>query len=114
MLVALGALVVNTAMIGTMFRYLTAAQATWQMVRVGAVAAGMGFTVLQLAGTTIVARLLSGAQGVYGTFASVLAVTAWISLHAAIALFAAEVNAVLTEGQVESDRNATDFGEVPR
>ena len=113
-LVALGALVVNTAMIGTMFRYLTAAQATWQMVRVGAVAAGMGFTVLQLAGTTIVARLLSGAQGVYGTFASVLAVTAWISLHAAIALFAAEVNAVLTEGQVESDRNATDFGEVPR
>ena len=113
-LVALSALVVNTAMIGTMFRYLTAAQATWQMVRVGAVAAGMGFTLLQLAGTTIVARLLSGAQGVYGTFASVLAVTAWISLHAAIALFAAEVNTVLTEDQVASRRNATDFGEITR
>ncbi len=113
-LVALSALVVNTAMIGTMFRYLTAAQATWQMVRVGAVAAGIGFTLLQLAGTTIVARLLSGAQGVYGTFASVLAVTAWISLHAAIALFAAEVNAVLTQDQVESGRNSTDFGEIPR
>ena len=113
-LVALSALVVNTAMIGTMFRYLTAAQATWQMVRVGAVAAGMGFTLLQLAGTTIVARLLSGAQGVYGTFASVLAVTAWISLHAAIALFAAEVNTVLTEDQVESRRNSTDFGEITR
>jgi len=113
-LVALSALVVNTAMIGTMFRYLTAAQATWQMVRVGAVTAGMGFTLLQLAGTTIVARLLSGAQGVYGTFASVLAVTAWISLHAAIALFAAEVNTVLTEDQVESRRNATDFGEITR
>lgn len=113
-LVALSALVVNTAMIGTMFRYLTAAQATWQMVRVGAVAAGIGFTLLQLAGTTIVARLLSGAQGVYGTFASVLAVTAWISLHAAIALFAAEVNTVLTEDQVESRRNATDFGEITR
>jgi len=113
-LVALSALVVNTAMIGTMFRYLTAAQATWQMVRVGAVAAGIGFTLLQLAGTTIVARLLSGAQGVYGTFASVLAVTAWISLHAAIALFAAEVNTVLTEDQVASRRNATDFGEITR
>ena len=113
-LVALSALVVNTAMIGTMFRYLTAAQATWQMVRVGAVAAGIGFTLLQLAGTTIVARLLSGAQGVYGTFASVLAVTAWISLHAAIALFAAEVNTVLTADQVESRRNATDFGEITR
>jgi len=113
-LVALSALVVNTAMIGTMFRYLTAAHATWQMVRVGAVAAGIGFTLLQLAGTTIVARLLSGAQGVYGTFASVLAVTAWISLHAAIALFAAEVNTVLTADQVESRRNATDFGEITR
>ena len=113
-LVALSALVVNTAMIGTMFRYLTAAQATWQMVRVGAVTAGIGFTLLQLAGTTIVARLLSGAQGVYGTFASVLAVTAWISLHAAIALFAAEVNTVLTEDQVASRRNATDFGEITR
>ncbi|MGA0035683.1 MAG: YihY/virulence factor BrkB family protein [Ilumatobacteraceae bacterium] len=91
--IALSAVVVNSAVIGTMFRYLTAAPATWKMVRFGAIAAGLGFTLLQLAGTNIVARLLSGAQGVYGTFASVLALTAWISLHATIALFSAEVNA---------------------
>jgi len=91
--IALSAVVVNSAVIGTMFRYLTAAPATWKMVRFGAIAAGVGFTLLQLAGTNIVARLLSGAQGVYGTFASVLALTAWISLHATIALFSAEVNA---------------------
>ncbi len=95
-LIALSAVVVNTAMIATMFRYLTAAQATLQMVRIGALVAGLGFTLLQLAGTTIVARLLAGAQGVYGTFASVLAVTAWISLHAAVALFSAELNAVIS------------------
>jgi membrane protein len=112
-LIALSAAVVNTAMIGTMFRYLTAAQATWQMVRVGAVAAGIGFTLLQLAGTTIVARLLAGAQGVYGTFASVLAVTAWISLHAAIALFSAEINAVLSRGGDASERHASDLDEIP-
>ena len=112
-LIALSAAVVNTAMIGTMFRYLTAAQATWQMVRIGAVAAGIGFTLLQLAGTTIVARLLAGAQGVYGTFASVLAVTAWISLHAAIALFSAEINAVLSRGGDASERHAPDLDEIP-
>ena len=112
-LIALSAAVVNTAMIGTMFRYLTAAQATWQMVRVGAVAAGIGFTLLQLAGTTIVARLLAGAQGVYGTFASVLAVTAWISLHAAIALFSAEINAVLSRRGDASERQAPDLDEIP-
>ena len=91
--IALSAVVVNSAVIGTMFRYLTAAPATWKMVRFGAIAAGLGFTLLQLAGTNIVARLLSGAQGVYGAFASVLALTAWISLHATIALFSAELNA---------------------
>ena len=112
-LIALSAVVVNTAMIGTMFRYLTAAQATWQMVRVGALAAGIGFTLLQLAGTTIVARLLAGAQGVYGTFASVLAVTAWISLHAAIALFSAEINAVLSRRGDASERQAPDLDEIP-
>jgi membrane protein len=111
-LIAASAVVVNTAMIGTMFRYLTATQATWQMVRVGTVAAGVGFTLLQLAGTTIVARLLAGAQGVYGTFASVLAVTAWISLHAAIALFSAEINAVLSRGDDASERNAPDLDEI--
>ena len=58
-LITLGTVAVNTAIIGTMFRYLTAAPATWNMVRVGAVLAGFGFTLLQFAGTSIVARLLS-------------------------------------------------------
>jgi membrane protein len=107
--IALGAVTVNSAVIGTMFRYLTAAPATWEMVRFGSISAGLGFTLLQLAGTSIIARLLSGAQGVYGTFASVLALTAWISLHATIALFSAELNATRHRLQASSNGDTTDL-----
>ena len=111
-LITLGTVAVNTAIIGTMFRYLTAASATWKMVRAGAVLAGFGFTLLQFAGTSIVARLLSGAQGVYGTFASVLALTAWISFHAAITLFAAEINAVRVRTQSSSNGETPDLNNI--
>jgi membrane protein len=93
-LIALGGATVNVIMVGSMLRYLTAATATWHMVWRGAVLAGLAYTALQLVGTTVVARLLAGAQGVYGAFASVLAITGWLSIHASISLYAAEVNAV--------------------
>ena len=95
-----------------MFRYLTAAPATWNMVSAGAFLAGFGFTLLQFAGTSIVARLLSGAQGVYGAFASVLALTAWISFHAAITLFAAEINAIRFRTQASSNGETPDLDDV--
>lgn len=94
-LIALGGAVVNVIMVGSMLRYLTAADATWPAVWRGAVLAGLAYTALQLVGTTVVARLLAGAQGVYGAFASVLAITGWLSIHASISLYAAEVNAVV-------------------
>jgi uncharacterized BrkB/YihY/UPF0761 family membrane protein len=104
-LIVIGAAAVNTMVVGTMLRYLTAADATWPMVWRGAVLAGVAYTVLQLIGTTVVARLLAGAQGVYGAFASVLAVTGWLSIHASISLFAAEVNAVLaSDVETRDDR----------
>ena len=94
-LIALGGAAVNVIMVGSMLRYLTAADATWPMVWRGAVLAGIAYTALQLVGTAVVARLLAGAQGVYGAFASVLAITGWLSIHASISLYAAEVNAVV-------------------
>lgn len=94
-LIALGGAAVNVIMVGSMLRYLTAADATWPMVWRGAVLAGIAYTALQLVGTAVVARLLAGAQGVYGAFASVLAITGWLSIHAFISLYAAEVNAVV-------------------
>jgi uncharacterized BrkB/YihY/UPF0761 family membrane protein len=105
-LIVASAAAINALVVGTMFRYLTAADATWRMVWRGSVLAGISYTLLQLIGTTVVARLLSGAQGVYGAFASVLAITGWLSIHASISLFAAEVNAVLAS----DDERANDVG----
>ena len=107
-LIALGGAAVNVIMVGSMFRYLTAADATWPMVWRGAVLAGLAYTALQLVGTTVVARLLAGAQGVYGAFASVLAITGWLSIHASISLYAAEVNAIVaSDVEGRHDRGVT-------
>lgn len=93
--VLVGVAVVNMAVLASMFRYLTAAPTTWALVWPGALVGGAAFTGLQLVGTVLVTELLAGAQSVYGAFASVFAVTAWLSVHATVALLSAELNAVL-------------------
>src|SRR5260221_1867634 len=60
----------------------------------GAVVAGFGWTILQAAGTQLVKHYLHSAS-VYGIFAIVLSLVAWIYLVVEITLYAAEVNAVL-------------------
>ena len=40
------------------------------------------FTVLQLFGTVVVSRMIANASEIYGTFASMLALMSWFSLHA--------------------------------
>ncbi|MEY2973990.1 MAG: hypothetical protein RIR49_410 [Actinomycetota bacterium] len=99
-----GVAMVNTLVLASMFRYLTAAPTSWAMVRAGAVLGGLSFTALQFTGTLVVTELLAGAQSVYGAFASVFAVTGWLSLHATLALLAAELNSVLA---VRSSRATT-------
>jgi membrane protein len=93
-LLLLGALAINVAVLGTMYRYLTSADTTWRTVWPGTVFAAVLFTVLQFAGTAITARLLAGAE-TYGDFAGVLALLGWLSLHAIINLFGAELNAAV-------------------
>ena len=93
--ILIGVLIVNTVVVGTMFRYLTAANVGWSMVKYGAILSGVSYTILQVFGTSIMTRLLSGAQSVYGAFASVLAITGWLSIHAEISLYSAEINAVI-------------------
>jgi uncharacterized BrkB/YihY/UPF0761 family membrane protein len=61
----------------------------------GAVVGGLAFTALQLVGTQVVARAIANASPVYGTFASVIALTWWLGLHSTIALGGAELNRVL-------------------
>jgi membrane protein len=89
-----GGLAINLAVLGTMYRFLTSADPSWGTILPGTVFAAVLFTVLQFAGTALTTRLLASAE-TYGDFAGVLALLSWLSLHALINLFGAELNAAL-------------------
>lgn len=102
MLLALGVLGVNVLAVCLTFRWLCSSPTTWRRVLPGALTAGVLFSAMQFVGTTVVARLIANASPVYGTFASVIGLITWLSLHAMVALFAAELNEVLHRRRVDS------------
>ena len=77
------------------FRVLTARQTSLRDVVVGAVTAGVMWEVLQDVGTYYVAHELKGSREVYGVFAVVIGLMAWIYLEAAVVVLCAELNTVL-------------------
>jgi membrane protein len=91
LLVAAAALV-NAAVLACTYRFLTSATTTWRQVWPGAVFAGIAFSLLQVVGTSVIARSQQNAENVYGDFAAVIALLAWLSLHATVALLGAEIN----------------------
>jgi len=93
-MIILGGLLINVVVTGTMYRFLTSADPTWRMVFAGAVFSGLLFTLLHFVGTALTRRMLQSAE-TYGNFAGVLALLSWISLHAIINLFGAEINAAI-------------------
>lgn len=95
LLLVVATFALNTTAIAATFRFLCTARPSWRSVRPGAVAAGFVFAVLQVAGTTFVARAISNASPVYGTFASVIGLLTWLSAHAMSLLLGAELNGVL-------------------
>jgi membrane protein len=96
-LLVVAAVAVNAVVLGCTYRWLTSAEVTWRSVRPGAVFAGVGFALLQVVGTTVIARSQQNAENVYGDFAAVIALLAWLSLHAMVALLGAEMNrAIIT------------------
>ena len=94
-LLIVGAVLVNTVVLAAAYRWLCVRAFTWRQVAPGAIAAGVTFAALQIAGTVIVGRAIANASSVYGTFASVIALLTWLSLHAFVALVGAELNHVL-------------------
>jgi len=60
----------------------------------GAVAGGVAWTVLRAAGTYVVHHFLHN-DSVYGVFATVLGLLAWIYLGVEITVYAAEINVVV-------------------
>ena len=81
-LLVAGAVLINATVIAAAYRWLCVRRFSWRQVAPGAVAAGIAFAVLQIAGTVVVGRAIANASPVYGTFASVIALVTWLSLHA--------------------------------
>jgi membrane protein len=91
-----GLVLVSVAMFAFAFRVLTAASISWPQVLPGAIVAAVGWTVLLLVGRWIVERQIGQASAVYGLFATVIGLLAWIYLAAQLFLLAGEVNVVRT------------------
>ena len=87
-------LVLNFVLFMLAFRILTSEDLTWGDVMPGAVVGAVAWTALQAFGGYYVNHQLRGASEVYGTFAVVIGLLAWIFIGAQITLLAAEVNVV--------------------
>jgi YihY family inner membrane protein len=94
-LLTIGGLAINVVVIGSMYRWLTSADVTWSMLWPGTLSAAFVYTALQFVGTNLMAAKLKDSNEVYGVFGSLIALAAWISLHAFVALIGAELNAAL-------------------
>jgi YihY family inner membrane protein len=77
------------------FRALTPSMVATRKLWPGAVAGGIAWTLLQVLGGYLVAHQLRGASEVYGTFAMVLGLLAWVFLGVRVTIYAAEVNTVV-------------------
>ncbi len=87
-------LVMNFTLFMLAFRILTSENLTWGDVMPGAVVGAVAWTALQAFGGYYVSHQLRGASEVYGTFAVVIGLLAWIFIGAQVTLLAAEVNVV--------------------
>ena len=94
-LALVGSAVLNVVLFAVAYRVLTVADLSWRTVLPGACLAGIGWTLLLIAGGWIVANRVSSSSDVYGTFALVIGLLAWIYLGAQLTLFGAELNAVM-------------------
>lgn len=93
------------ALLGAVAAIVINASAVWAVSRVivpgkhrhlpGAIVAAVILGALQVGGTALVTRSLVGASATYGTFATVVALTAWFSLNAQIVVLSTSLNVVL-------------------
>lgn len=90
-----GSAVVNSAEYLFAFRVLTPGPVGWRTLVPGAVFAGVVWTILQAVGELIVGHYLRDDSAIYGLFAIVLGLFAWLYFAAEVTVYAAEVNVVL-------------------
>lgn len=91
---AVGAMVLDVGICGIVFRVLTPKQIPWKQLWPGAVAGGIGYSLVLTAGTGLVQHQLRHAQALYGQFGFVLGLIGWLYLVSQITVYAAEINVV--------------------
>jgi membrane protein len=93
---AVASMAVNCGLFVLAFRALTVRAVTVRDVLPGAVLAAVAWQVLQAVGAAYVDTQLRGSTQVYGLFAIVLGLLAWIYVEAIVVVLAAELNAVVS------------------
>lgn len=88
------ATVLNLFVFGAVFRLLTTDTVPSRALIPGIVVATIGWEILQVAGGWYISHEVKNASAVYGTFAVVIGLLAWIHLGAAFVVLGAEANVV--------------------
>lgn len=106
----------NLVLFTAAFKWLTATELAWREVLPGVIAASVLWQLLQSLGGYYIEHVLRRTEPLYGVFAAVLGLLAWLYLGAQVMLFAAEINVVrlrrlwprsLSSGPIlDSDRRA--------
>ena len=88
------ALAINLALFITAFKWLTATELRWRDVLPGVIVAAVLWQLLQHLGGYYVDHVLKKTGPLYGLFAVVLGLLAWLYLGAQLTVIAAEINVV--------------------
>jgi membrane protein len=88
------ALAVNLILFMCAFKLLTALELSWRELLPGVIVAAVGWQLLQHLGGYYIEHLLKRTGPLYGIFALVLGLLAWLYLGAQLTIFAAEINVV--------------------
>jgi YihY family inner membrane protein len=86
----------NLVVFGAVFRLLTADTVETKALIPGVIVATVGWELLQVAGGWYISHEVKNASAVYGTFALVIGLLAWIHLGAMFVVLGAETNVVRT------------------
>lgn len=89
------AMAINTGQFLLAFRVATPKAVATRDLWPGAIAGGVGWTILQAAGGYLVGHELRNQSQVYGTFALVLGLLAWVYMGVRLTVYSAELNTVV-------------------
>ena len=89
-------LLLNVGVFWLAFRFATASEVGTRPMLLGAVIAACSWQALQIAGGYLVSHQLARYSALYGVFAVVLGLLAWLFLQAQITMYAVEINVVRT------------------